>query len=793
LIAGERYPFNPAEAFVFGGAVLTHDAALCFEAYEGGQRGLRETVEWKDAYAAVEARAPHSAEESRLEEADFTAMRVLHASRASDLAHASWTTPEGERLYLIENYELRKHYGQLIGSIAASHHWSIEDVASRLPSQLNAPASMPREWRVDPVKIACLLRCADAAHLDSRRAPDFLRAMASLHGVSAQHWTAQNWLERADSDAEDPEGSSIIFTSGKPFDQANAEAWWVAYDAVRLVDKELASASDLLERRPQSAVSPPFKMRRVTGATSPVLARRSIATTGWIPQAVEIHVSNLERLISRLGGANLYGERGPLIVVMRELVQNARDSVMARRSLDKEYVGRIRIRHQIRDGNHTISVEDDGVGMSYRVMTGPLLDFGASFWASELVRNEFPGLLSGGYASVGKFGIGFYSVFMVASSVSVTSRRFDAGLSSATQVLFPKGLSLRPIIASGAPKGFGFSNSTVVELNLKRESGDPSTLLIMEGRPGYESELRLPIAQCLSIICAGLDVTVELIGAHGSAQTVHRPLAELDTFEKRRDWLLEIAGADSQSKEAEILVEHAGRLRPIVAGGRIMGLAALSTARTPGHRGFVTVSTVGGLASSISAGDWSRFVGSIDYMTETAKREPSKTPAAGEAAFEAWAAEQKTLLPARESNPVAWCFATSSLASLGCDPFDIAMMVVRDGDKYSALTTDQVIDLMQTRGIAVYESGLIPHVEQYHSQECFEGMPTFWPITNSEFLSLYRDEHGQPRRTSFLSCLERAASVRGLDIEAEYSPTPLKGHFRPIKVLLLRAKSRPEL
>src|ERR1700733_1943050 len=37
LIAGDGYPLNELEAFVLGGSILLHDAAHCFEAYEGGQ------------------------------------------------------------------------------------------------------------------------------------------------------------------------------------------------------------------------------------------------------------------------------------------------------------------------------------------------------------------------------------------------------------------------------------------------------------------------------------------------------------------------------------------------------------------------------------------------------------------------------------------------------------------------------------------------------------------------------------------------------------------------------------
>ena len=273
LIAGQGYPLNAAEAFVFGGALLIHDSAMCFEAYEGGQSGLRETVEWKDAFASINEKFGAERRNEALSEADFAAMRYLHASRASELAHAKWQTPEGEGLYLIESHEIRKHYGQVIGQIAASHHWPIEDVLAKLPSQINAPARFPKEWRVDPVKVACLLRCADAAHLDSRRAPDFLRALSALSGVSAQHWTAQNWLERSDIDVAVPNQDAMVFTSGRPFDEENADAWWVASDTLP-ADEQLA-----FRRRAKRWRSARRCVRRRCGASA--IRNTICATTIW--------------------------------------------------------------------------------------------------------------------------------------------------------------------------------------------------------------------------------------------------------------------------------------------------------------------------------------------------------------------------------------------------------------------------------------------------------------------------------------------------------------------------------
>jgi hypothetical protein len=219
LISGHGYPLNPLEGFVFGGAILLHDAALCFEAYEGGKESLRQTLEWKDCYAAEIDRNPLEAESSLSASADFAALRPLHAKQASILGQRAWTTPQGDQIFLIDDYELRTRYGSIIGLVAASHHWSIEDVGSKLRSQVNAPGTFPRVWRVDPVKIACLLRCADATHIDSRRAPDFLYALARRQGLSADHWKAQNWLARADIDQSDPSGTSLLFTSNRDFDE----------------------------------------------------------------------------------------------------------------------------------------------------------------------------------------------------------------------------------------------------------------------------------------------------------------------------------------------------------------------------------------------------------------------------------------------------------------------------------------------------------------------------------------------------------------------------------------------
>src|SRR3546814_289514 len=117
-------------------------------------------------------------------------------------------------------------------------------------------------------------------------------------------------------------------------------------------------------------------------------------------------------------------------VSLRELIQNAADAVQARRRFDErdsDY-GLISVGLEDRVDGTWLLVEDNGIGMSELVLTGPLLDFGTSFWRSPLAMDEFPGLMAAGMTAIGRFGIGFFSVFMLGSEVRVYSRRFDLGV-----------------------------------------------------------------------------------------------------------------------------------------------------------------------------------------------------------------------------------------------------------------------------------------------------------------------------------------------------------------------------
>ncbi|GAB5373817.1 MAG: hypothetical protein AcusKO_02790 [Acuticoccus sp.] len=141
IAAGEDFDLNPAEAFVFGGAILLHDAAMTLAAFPGGIAELRKQIEWRDLHARYVASVPAGDEVAAREaenRATADALRLLHAKQAENLPMISWVGPQKQPMYIIEDQRVRNFYGQKIGKIAYSHWWGIARVCEELSGTLGA-------------------------------------------------------------------------------------------------------------------------------------------------------------------------------------------------------------------------------------------------------------------------------------------------------------------------------------------------------------------------------------------------------------------------------------------------------------------------------------------------------------------------------------------------------------------------------------------------------------------------------------------------------------------------------
>lgn len=521
LLIGEDYPLNPAEVYVLGGAILLHDSAMTICAYRGGAEEIRKTPEYMDALAQVNAFLSVSKQNQSgiSTESDqyaiSEALRIKHASKAEELASQSWISPIDEKeVYLIDELELRNHYSCSIGRIAHSHHWNIADIPKKLGSSLGAFSSFPSNWTVNQVKVALILRCADAMHIDDRRAPNFLSAIRTIGSVSLEHWKFQNLLT-----VPQIQDSRLIYTSKRPFNLNEAPAWNLCFDTMQMIERELRDARDLhLQKEIQE-----FKAYGVAGSSSAPSLAKYIEVSGWQPLPLNLKVSNVSHLAKTLGGRDLYNN--PL-APLRELIQNAADAIEARTVIEDDFDindGLITVRFIENATDTILQVDDNGIGMSEQVLTNALLDFGYSFWKSSAARSEFPGLQQEISRFRGRYGIGFFSVFMWSNEVIVCSRRFNDGVDNVKVLEFSDGLESRPILRPANTGEKSTKWTTRLQLKIKsdflRSIIQPSRVEhrspFIEDYVNRESRLFMPTSlnswvHALRMLCGTLLINVRL-------------------------------------------------------------------------------------------------------------------------------------------------------------------------------------------------------------------------------------------------------------------------------------------
>lgn len=499
----DDYELTPAEGFVLGGAFILHDLGMVLAAYANGIEDIKKEPVWRDTVAALskaDGKKYDFDKDGQIDNeiakaATEKTLRVFHAKKAKELAMISWKDGKGKDLFLIESDELRHAYGDIIGRIARSHWLSVGELKKEFPVTLGAPGNFPKEWVVDPLKLACIVRVADAMHIDDRRAPVFLRAIRKINKESELHWIFQEKLYKPRV-----ENQRAVYTSKSPFSMDEMNAWWLCYDTLNMIDRELKSVDSLLLEEGKA----PFNVQGVYGIENLEQIQKSVEVTGWKPVDTKIRVNNVARLVKIMGGAQLYGEN--YFVPLRELIQNAADAIRARRFLDDEGAsyGDIEVIVGKDEGEHYIQVADNGLGMSPDVLSGTLLDFGQSFWGTDAMHEEFPGLEQTQFHSTGKFGIGFFSVFMWGEKVKVISNKYNQSRESTTVLEFMEGVNARPILRQAVKEEQIKNGGTVVRVQVSSEIYHEIC------NNGNESDFELDFDERIARICFALDCNLYL-------------------------------------------------------------------------------------------------------------------------------------------------------------------------------------------------------------------------------------------------------------------------------------------
>lgn len=472
-----------------------------------------------------------------------------------------------------------------------------------------------------------------------------------------------------------------------------------------------------------------------------------------------------------LGGKELYGKEDTQLIVLRELIQNARDAIQARKLLEGEenYSGRISVQ-VIKDGGGVVlSVTDNGVGMSLETISHSLLNFGKSFWHEDDVNVEFPGLRTAGFKSIGQFGIGFFSAFMIAKSVVLETRKYTDGVKEAHLVKFPKGLTLSPIFAKHASKSASYS--TIVSLRLAKEYEEWPIEYEAKRNKMNASNFKVPFSAMLGTLVAGLDVDVYYKEFEKDAKLIHHRI-DADNLDKKA-WLRALSLADYQNdKDLDAYIEDNYKRLTYVRDeyGRIAGLAGIGTRFLP-FDDFLGGITVGGLLSGLHSRSGENWIGVLEKAPGGAKRAGGEF-CASEGILKKWVTEQVNGLNVAVTDVQKRFRLQLAMHFFKTDPKGIAVAFIFDSEvKHSIVSLDVLVSfLAQGKKLLFVDSDFASKTENEGHGDSYinpsqvatllkQDEILYNPVMNSGFLS-YKLVDGTPEiNYGFIDCIYRIISV----------------------------------
>merc|ERR1712079_894700 len=180
--------------------------------------------------------------------------------------------------------------------------------------------------------------------------------------------------------------------------------------------------------------------------------------------AFQAEVSRMMKLIIN----SLYKNKG---VFLRELISNASDALDKIRLLsltDKsllEATDELTIKIKADKENHVLHITDTGIGMTKQDLINNLGTIAKSGTADFLTKLQDAASTSEMSDLIGQFGVGFYSAFLVADKVVVTSKHNDD-----TQYIWESDAASFSIVED--PRGDTLKRGTQISLYLKEESYD---------------------------------------------------------------------------------------------------------------------------------------------------------------------------------------------------------------------------------------------------------------------------------------------------------------------------------
>ena len=251
--------------------------------------------------------------------------------------------------------------------------------------------------------LAVVIRIADILHFNYDRAPEYLLEHRHINNiVSLSHWRAHQIV--SDYTILD----DICCFDGVTKDD---EAYWFARQFTDTIDEELRYCKQDVMPTLNSPYNDPLSFSQVQNRIVPIEF-----STGKQPVTLRVDTA---KLLQDLLTDSLYAGKPTWF---REILQNAFDACRDI-SVAKEKAQPM-VEIVIKTDVDEIIFRDSGVGMSPSTVENYLLVAGASYWSS----GEYRSSVEQPTGHVGKFGIGFMSLFAVAEQIELSTRHHQSDL-----------------------------------------------------------------------------------------------------------------------------------------------------------------------------------------------------------------------------------------------------------------------------------------------------------------------------------------------------------------------------
>ena len=302
---------------------------------------------------------------------------------------------------IIDNLKLFKDefsvYKNLIKKICQSHNEDINWIESNIEKD-----SWIKKDKINCWYIACLLRIGDILEIDDRSSPKSLYNYITLSIESKTEWDkhfAINNYKKIFNYGKDTSKEKIkeIRFDGTSDDEKVYRNILNYFDNI---EKELIGTNEITKKYNDINYNLIFYPK----------INNKINPEGFIydDYKIELDYKNITQILM---GEKIYGDKK---LGVRELIQNAIDACRLRKIKNSEnYTPEI----NIKINQDTVIIKDNGIGMNNYIIKHHFLNVANSYYQSDEFKNS-----NQNFNSIGQFGIGFLSSFMLSSIIKIKTR-----------------------------------------------------------------------------------------------------------------------------------------------------------------------------------------------------------------------------------------------------------------------------------------------------------------------------------------------------------------------------------